>query len=73
MVNFNHERFVISAGAGRGARVCYELAFKEAMTRKTFGKRLMQHQVSVQPHTIRWRLVQHPNLSLSLSLSLRIS
>eukprot|EP01095_Lingulamoeba_sp_RSL-Kostka_P014482 TRINITY_DN6325_c0_g1_i1.p1 TRINITY_DN6325_c0_g1~~TRINITY_DN6325_c0_g1_i1.p1 ORF type:complete len:417 (+),score=173.54 TRINITY_DN6325_c0_g1_i1:41-1291(+) len=43
--NFNHERFVISAGTCRSARVCYELAFKYALTRKTFGKPLIKHQL----------------------------
>lgn len=45
MYNFNHERFVIAAGAGRSARVCYEEAITWALTRKTFGKRLVDHQI----------------------------
>jgi len=43
--NFNHERFVISVGTCRDARVCYEEAIKYALVRKTFGKRLIDHQV----------------------------
>ena len=27
-VNFNHERFVISCGTARAARLCFEEAFK---------------------------------------------
>mmetsp|Transcript_16580 Transcript_16580/g.31321 ORF Transcript_16580/g.31321 Transcript_16580/m.31321 type:complete len:417 (-) Transcript_16580:473-1723(-) len=44
MINFNHERFVIAAGANRAARLCYSEAFQYSMDRKTFGKRLAQHQ-----------------------------
>lgn len=43
--NFNHERFVISAGTCREARLCYEEAFMYAMDRKTFGKPLITHQI----------------------------
>jgi len=43
--NFNHERFLISASTCRYARYCYELSFKYAMTRKTFGKTLIKHQI----------------------------
>lgn len=42
--NFNHERFVIAAGASRAARLCYEEAFTYSLQRKTFGKPLCQHQ-----------------------------
>lgn len=45
VTNFNHERLVISISACRQSRVCYEEALKWAMTRKTFGKALIQHQV----------------------------
>jgi len=45
MTNFNHERFVIAAGALRAARMCYEQSMKYALKRKTFGKRLIDHQV----------------------------
>jgi alkylation response protein AidB-like acyl-CoA dehydrogenase len=45
LYNFNHERFVISAGTCRAARLCYEEAITYALTRKTFGKRLVDHQV----------------------------
>ena len=34
LYNFNHERFVISAGACRSARLCYEEAIQFAMERK---------------------------------------
>jgi len=45
LLNFNHERFVIAAQACRMARLAYEHAFKWAMTRETFGKKLIQHQL----------------------------
>ena len=45
MATFNHERFSICVGSCRAARLCYEIAFKHAMTRETFGKPLMHHQI----------------------------
>lgn len=45
LVNFNHERLVIAAGSCRGSRIMYSEAFKYAMKRKTFGKRLISHQI----------------------------
>ena len=45
MTNFNHERFVIAISAVRCARMCYQEALHEALTRRTFGKRLIQHQL----------------------------
>src|SRR6185312_9797739 len=45
MSNFNHERFVLAAMSNRYARVCMEEAIKYGRNRKTFGKRLMDHQV----------------------------
>lgn len=45
MTNFNHERFVIAASTARVARVCYTEAFKYAMQRETFGKKLISHQI----------------------------
>jgi len=50
--NFNHERLVIAAGTCREARTCYSEAFKYAMTRKTFGKPLINHQI------IRYKLAE---------------
>jgi len=44
MQNFNHERFVLGAQANRFARVCIEEAIRYGRTRKTFGKRLVDHQ-----------------------------
>jgi alkylation response protein AidB-like acyl-CoA dehydrogenase/predicted heme/steroid binding protein len=44
MYNFNHERSGFVAQATRFARVCYEDSFRYAMKRKTFGKRLVDHQ-----------------------------
>jgi len=52
MNNFNHERFVISAGVCRQARMCYEEAIKYAMQRETFGKPLVGHQL------IRYKLAE---------------
>eukprot|EP01059_Diplonema_ambulator_P030004 TRINITY_DN500_c0_g1_i3.p1 TRINITY_DN500_c0_g1~~TRINITY_DN500_c0_g1_i3.p1 ORF type:complete len:248 (+),score=73.41 TRINITY_DN500_c0_g1_i3:65-745(+) len=45
MYNFNHERFVIAVGAARSARLCYSEAFKYSLERRTFGKRLIDHQL----------------------------
>jgi alkylation response protein AidB-like acyl-CoA dehydrogenase len=54
--NFNHERFVIAAGACRCARTCYEESFKYALQRRTFGKRLIEHQI------IRYKLAEMARL-----------
>ena len=43
--NFNHERFVIAAGTVRLSRMCYEEALTYSLSRKTFGKRLADHQL----------------------------
>jgi len=45
MFNFNHERFAGAVAAIRGCRVCLEDAISYAQQRKTFGKRLIDHQV----------------------------
>ncbi|WP_334127985.1 acyl-CoA dehydrogenase family protein [Sneathiella sp.] len=45
MSNFNSERLGIAAGATAYARVCLEDAIAWARERKTFGKRLADHQV----------------------------
>jgi len=45
MINFNHERFVIASGALGMSRLTYSLSMNEALQRKTFGKRLVEHQV----------------------------
>jgi len=45
MHNFNHERFLLAAMANRYARVCLEESIKYARLRRTFGKRLIDHQV----------------------------
>jgi len=50
MYNFNHERWTLCVQACRLARVVYEEAFKYAMKRKTFGAKLVDHQV------LRWKL-----------------
>jgi len=50
LLNFNHERLVISVGTCRFARLCYSEALKYSMRRKTFGKALCEHQM------IRWKL-----------------
>lgn len=52
LLNFNHERFVISVGACRLARLCYSESLKYAVRRKTFGKALCEHQM------IRWKLAE---------------
>lgn len=45
MNNFNMERFFLGAVAYGYALVCYEEALEWAQQRKTFGKRLVDHQV----------------------------
>ncbi|MAL78476.1 MAG: acyl-CoA dehydrogenase [Sneathiella sp.] len=45
MSNFNSERLGMAAGATASARVCLEDAIAWARERKTFGKRLADHQV----------------------------
>jgi acyl-CoA dehydrogenase len=45
MMNFNGERLGMAAGCTAMARVCLEDAADWAQTRKTFGKRLADHQV----------------------------
>src|SRR5947207_8076382 len=45
MHNFNHERMGLAIQATRFARVCYEESMKYAHKRKTFGKKLIEHDV----------------------------
>jgi len=45
LLNFNHERWIIAVAVCRHSRTCYEDAFKYALKRKTFGKRLIDHQI----------------------------
>lgn len=45
MINFNHERFVLTVQMLRFARICVEDSIVFARRRKTFGKRLIDHQV----------------------------
>jgi len=50
LLNFNHERFVLSAQTCRLARLCFSESLKYAVKRKTFGKALAEHG------SIRWKL-----------------
>lgn len=52
LLNFNHERFVLSAKACRFARIAYSESLKYSLRRKTFGKPLADHQM------IRWKLAE---------------
>ena len=45
LLNFNHERFVIAVQANRCARLCLQEAIGYARSRKTFGRKLSEHQV----------------------------
>ncbi|KEF51432.1 uncharacterized protein A1O9_12581 [Exophiala aquamarina CBS 119918] len=45
VTNFNHERLFIAFQALRCARVCLEDAIEYALSRETFGKKLMDHPV----------------------------
>jgi len=44
MYNFNHERFYLTTCVSRLSRVCIEECIKYALKRKTFGKKLAEHQ-----------------------------
>jgi len=56
MHNFNKERLQICCGVNRNSRTLYRLAFEYALTRKTFGKTLMKHQI------IRFKLAEMARL-----------
>jgi acyl-CoA dehydrogenase len=45
MLNFNDERLHMAAGSAAFARVCLDEAIAHARERRTFGKRLSEHQV----------------------------
>ncbi|CAP95841.1 hypothetical protein E8E15_010341 [Penicillium rubens] len=45
MNNFNHERLWLACTSLRMARVCAEDAYQHAITRETFGKRLIENQI----------------------------
>lgn len=45
MIDFNHERLWLACTSLRMARVCAEDAYKHAITRETFGKKLIENQV----------------------------
>ncbi|KAF7168501.1 hypothetical protein CNMCM6106_003668 [Aspergillus hiratsukae] len=45
MNNFNHERLWLACTSLRMARVCAEDAYKHAISRETFGKKLIENQV----------------------------
>ncbi|GBG30280.1 Medium-chain specific acyl-CoA dehydrogenase, mitochondrial [Hondaea fermentalgiana] len=45
MHNLNHERLYIASVCNRFSRICVEESFKYAVKRKTFGKRLADHDV----------------------------
>eukprot|EP00494_Astrolonche_serrata_P008066 UN08100 len=45
MESFNHERWGIAAQQIATSRVCIREAISYGRTRKTFGKRLIDHQV----------------------------
>jgi len=44
MFNLNHERWYVAVLAARNARTCLEEAVLYAQKRKTFGKKLIEHQ-----------------------------
>ncbi|KAK1059080.1 hypothetical protein LTR74_012872 [Friedmanniomyces endolithicus] len=45
MTNFNHERLWLACTSLRLARVCAEDSFRHAITRETFGKKLIENQI----------------------------
>jgi len=42
--NLNRERFTIAVGVARTCRICYSECVREMTTRRTFGKKLYEHQ-----------------------------
>lgn len=46
MKNFNRERFILAVSCNRKSRTCLALSFQYAMRRETFGKPLMDNQVT---------------------------
>lgn len=44
-LDFNHERLWLACTSLRMARVCAEDSYKHAITRETFGKKLIENQV----------------------------
>jgi len=52
LLNFNHERFVISVSSCRYSRLCYAESLRHSLRRKTFGKALGEH------HMIRLKLAE---------------
>lgn len=45
MYNFNHERWALTVQVARMARICVEEAITYSRKRKTFNKKLIEHQV----------------------------
>jgi alkylation response protein AidB-like acyl-CoA dehydrogenase len=45
MINFNHERVMLSAQVLQMARSCVEESMKYSHKRKTFGKLLIEHPI----------------------------
>merc|ERR1719316_1308248 len=45
MINFNHERLLLTVQMARFARICLEESIEFARRRRTFGKPLIEHQV----------------------------
>lgn len=66
MFNLNHERWYVAALATRNARTCLEEAILYSQKRKTFGKKLIEHQAirlkiaQMAAHVeSTWSLVEH--------------
>lgn len=66
MNNFNSERIAMSAAMDGYARVCLEDAVEWARSRKTFGKRLADHQVIRHKISEMTRKIQATNAYLQL-------
>jgi alkylation response protein AidB-like acyl-CoA dehydrogenase len=58
MSNFNHERLWLACTAIRLARICAQDAYDYAITRETFGKKLIENQVIRQKFSSFGRIIE---------------
>lgn len=58
MANFNPERLNLAVGSLRLARTCFEEAWSHALTRKTFGKPLMENQIIRAKFAVMARVIE---------------
>lgn len=58
MSNFNHERLWLACTSIRLARICAQDAYEHAITRETFGKKLIENQVIRQKFSSFGRIIE---------------